>query len=199
MSLDEYLAWENEHPLKHEYVAGEVFARSGASSRHNLISLNIARSLHGAARKRACRIFANDIKLRAGADRIYYPDIIIACGAAASIEYVVEKPSLVVEVLSRSTRARDRREKLDAYMKLPSLSSYLIIEQPRRHVLAYARDKQGEWARTELTGSSEIRLDFLDTALALDEIYDDVPLPPLEVGEAEDEDWYELEGEDDAD
>jgi len=199
MSLDEYLAWENEHPLKHEYVAGEVFARSGASSRHNLISLNIARSLHGAARKRACRIFANDIKLRAGADRIYYPLIIIACGAAASINYVVEKPSLVVEVLSRSTRATDRREKLDAYMKLPSLSSYLIIEQRRRHVLAYARDKQGEWARTELTGSSEIRLDFLDTALALDEIYDDVPLPPLEVGEAEDEDWYELEGEDDAD
>src|SRR5262249_5199139 len=143
MSLDEYLAWENEHPLKHEYVAGEVFAMAGASSRHNLITLNIARSLHAAARQRGCRIFASDIKLRAAADRIYCPDIIMACGAAASIEFIVEKPSLVVEVLSRSTRATDRREKLDVYMKLPSLRSYLIVEQRQRHALVYTRDTQG--------------------------------------------------------
>jgi len=53
--------------------------------------------------------------------------------------------------------------------------------------------------RAQLTGSGEIRLDFLDAALSLDEFYDDVPLPPLQVGEAEDEDWYEVDDEDDAD
>jgi Uma2 family endonuclease len=194
MSLDEYLAWENEHPLRHEYVAGEVFVMVGGTTKHNLITLNIARSLHGAARKRGCRIFANDVKLRAGSDRVYYPDILLACGAAASVEMIVEEPSLVVEVASRSTHATDRREKLDAYMKLPSLRSYLIIEQRRRKVLAYTRDHRSEWARAELSGSGEIRLDFLDTTLSLDEIYDDVPLLPLQVGE-EDDEWYDIEDE----
>jgi Uma2 family endonuclease len=171
----------------------------GGTTKHNLITLNIARLLHGSARKRGCRIFANDVKLRAGSDRVYYPDILLACGAAASVDMIVDEPSLVVEVSSRSTRATDRREKLDTYMKLPSLRSYLIIEQRRRHVLAYTRDRQGEWERAELTSSGNIRLDFLDTALTLDEIYDDVPMPPLQVGEAEDDDWYEVDDEDDAD
>lgn len=188
ISLDEYLALEERSPVRHEYVAGEVYAMSGATTRHNLITLNIARSLHAAARARGCRVFASDVKLKAR-DRVYYPDVIVACGKAAEVELIVEEPSVVVEVTSPSTRATDRREKLETYRGMPSLQVYLIVAQRRRHVLVYVRDADGSWMREEITGDGEIALSRLGTRLGMEAIYEDVDLPPLAVGEADD--WEE--------
>lgn len=195
MTLEEYLEFEERSPIRHEYVAGEVFAMSGATTRHNLITSNLLRSLHAAAKKRGCRVFFIDVKLRAGPDRIYYPDLLVACGRAADVELIVDAPTLVVEVTSPSTRATDRREKLDAYLKLPSLQCYLVVEQRRRQVIAYTRDG-GEWRKDELLGTGEIPVPAVGVTLTLDEIYDDVPLPPLTDGEeGEDEDAWDDEEE----
>jgi len=197
MSLDEYLAFEEQSPVKHEYVAGEVYAMSGVTTRHNLINLNITRHLHQPARKRGCRVFAADVKLKAAADRIYYPDVIVACGKAAQVELIVEEPMLVVEITSPSTRASDRREKLDAYRRMPSLRMYMIVDQRRRHVFVYRRNVVAEWLRDEMHGEGEIPIPTLETELKMDHIYDDVPLPPLAVGEGEEwEDYADEEDED---
>jgi Uma2 family endonuclease len=197
MSVEAYLAFEERSPVKHEYVAGEVYAMSGVTTRHNLINFNVARHLHQAARARGCRVFIAEVKLRAAADRIYYPDVIVACGKAAQVELIIEEPTLVVEVTSPSTRATDRREKLDGYRRIPSLQMYLIVDQRRRHVHVYGRDETGEWVRAEMTGSDVIPISVLDTGLTLDDIYEDVPLPPLAVGEGEEwEDYLEEEVED---
>lgn len=195
MTPDEYLAWEEETPMRYEYVAGEAYAMTGGTTRHNLIALNIVRALHGPTRGRRCRVFAEMVKLRAAVDRIYYPDIIVACEKAAEVELIVHEPSLVVEVTSRSTRATDRREKLDAYLKIESLQTYLIVAQRLRHVIAYTRGESGEWLRHEFQGEGEIAMPFLDARLTLDQIYEDVPLPPPSVKEGEEwnEDWIEAE------
>jgi Uma2 family endonuclease len=191
LTLEEYLAFEEQSPLKHEYIAGEVFAMSGMTTRHNLITLNFVRSLHDAARRRRCRVFATDVKLKAAKDRVYYPDLMVACGRAGEVELIVDEPSIVVEVTSRSTRAIDRREKLDAYQRVPSLRQYLIVEQRRRHVLSYSRDADGAWVREEFAENGEVPLRPLGTELTMDAIYDDVPMPPLTVreGSDEDDDW----------
>lgn len=184
LSFDEYLALEERSSVKHEYVAGEVYAMSGVTTRHNLINLNIASYLRAAARARGCKVFAVDVKLRA-ADRVYYPDVIVACGSAANVELIVEEPTLVVEVTSPSTRATDRREKLDTYRRIPSLRMYLIVDQRRRHVLLYVREADGEWLRDEVQDQGEIRMPALGSRITLDDIYDGVELPPLAVGEEE--------------
>lgn len=194
MSVEAFLTFEDASAVKHEYVAGEVFAMSGVTTRHNLINFNVARLLHAAARKRGCRVFIADVMLRASDDRFYYPDAIVACGRASEVERVVTEPTAVVEVTSPSTRATDRREKLDAYQRMPSLRSYLIVDQRRRQVLVYTRGAGGEWSRDELAGTGDVSIPSLDARFTLDEIYDDVPLPPLAVGEEEDEleeDWAE--------
>ncbi|MEX2177367.1 MAG: Uma2 family endonuclease [Gemmatimonadaceae bacterium] len=187
MTLEEYLEFEQASPVKHEYVAGEVFAMSGVTTRHNLINLNLTRLFRDGAKRRGCRVFGIDVKLRAAKDRVYYPDLIVACGSASEVELIVEEPTVVVEVTSPSTRATDRREKLDAYQRLPSLRTYLVVEQRRRQVVAYNRGADGEWQREELVGSGDVRIGALDLTLTLDDIYDDVPLPPLAVGEEDDE------------
>lgn len=189
MSLDEYLAFEEQSPVKHEYVSGEVYAMSGVTTWHNLITLNIASYFRSPARSRGCKVFATAVKLRPAADRIYYPDVILACGKAAEVELIVEEPSLVVEVTSPSTRGTDRREKLDSYRRIPSLRMYLIVEQRRRHVLAYTRERTGEWLREECLGQGEIAIPVIDTRIRMDDLYEGVELPPLAV--KEEEDWEE--------
>jgi Uma2 family endonuclease len=135
LTLEEYLAFEEASTIKHEFVAGQVYAMSGVTLRHNLITLNLARRLHGPARARRCTVLVTDVKLLIG-DRVYYPDGMVVCGKAAEVELIVGEPSLVVEVTSPSTRTTDRREKLDAYLKVPSLTQYLIVEQRRKQVLS---------------------------------------------------------------
>jgi Uma2 family endonuclease len=191
MSLDEYFVFEEQSSTKHEFVAGEVYAMSGVTFRHGRIALNIAAHLRDTARKRACAIVLSEVKLRAAADRIYYPDVMLACGKAADVELIVQEPSLLAEVTSANTRATDRREKLDAYLKIPSLQTYLVIDQRRRHVLCYTRDTRGEWLREEIQGDGEMAISFLDAHLTLGEIYEDVTLPPLSVREGEE--WDETE------
>lgn len=192
MTLDDYLAFEERSPHKHEYVAGEACVMAGVTTRHNLIALNLARHLHPMARPRGCQVFASDVKLKAGAS-VYYPDVMIACGRAAQVYLMVEEPLVVVEVTSPSTRGTDRREKLDAYRKLPSLAAYLIVDQRRRHVLAYLRQPGEEWVRAELTADEAVTLPVLEASLSLDAIYEGVALPPLTVREEweeyGDEEW----------
>ncbi|HXV85323.1 MAG TPA: Uma2 family endonuclease [Gemmatimonadales bacterium] len=191
MTLDHYLAFEERSPFKHEYVGGEVYAMSGVTTRHNLITLNIATYLRAAARARRCKVFATDVKVRA-ADRVYYPDVMVACGKAANVDLIVEAPTLVVEVTSPSTRATDRREKLDTYRRIPSLRVYLIVDQRRKYVLAYRRGPRGEWTRQEFSGEGRIALGALNTRITLDQIYEGVDLPPLAVGEDQ-PDWGDYE------
>jgi Uma2 family endonuclease len=185
LSLKDYLAFEEASPIKHEFVGGEVYAMPGVTLRHNVITLNIARRLHGPARARRCRVLATDVKLHV-MDRIYYPDLMLVCGRAAEVEFIVEAPSLIVEVTSPDTRAVDRREKLDAYLRLASLRQYLIVDQRRKHVLSYYRvDENAEWLRVEIEEDGDIEVPFLETRVAMSEVYEDVTLPPLSVKEGE--------------
>jgi Uma2 family endonuclease len=200
LSISEYIAWEEGNTIKHEFVAGEVYAMTGVTLRHNLITLNLARAMWQRARGGGCRVLATDVKLRTGSDRIYYPDLMVVCGAAAEVALIVSEPSMVVEVTSPSTRATDRREKLEAYMRMPSLRIYLIVDQRRRHVLMYTRKGAGDWTREEISGDGAVALEFLGANIPLDEIYEDITLPPLGGRENADEDeWSDDEMDEDLD
>ena len=183
--------------IKHEFVAGEVYATLGVTLRHNIITLNLVRRLHGPARARRCSVLATDVKVHV-MDRIYYPDAMVACGKAAEVERIVEAPSLIAEVTSPSTRAIDRREKLDAYLRIASLRQYLIIDQRRKHVLSYGRHEDGDWLRDEIEGDGDIAIPFLETPVTMAELYEDLSLPPLAVKEGEewdDDGWDDDDAE----
>jgi Uma2 family endonuclease len=183
VSVTDYLAREEKSRERHEYVAGELYAMAGASTRHNLIASNILRHLHSPARRRGCRVYMEGVKLRAAADIIYYPDVMIARDRAADDSVVVGEPSLIVEVSSPGTRATDRREKFAAYQRIASLQSYLIVEQNRRQVILYTRVSREEWERVDLFGTDSVVINVLEHTLGLDDIYEDVSLPPMQIGE----------------
>ena len=113
-----YLDMERASPIKHEYVAGRLYAMTGSSDAHNIIALNLAMILRTHLRGSPCRVFIAEVKLRARqADAYYCPDVMVFCEKAVDCHYR-EQPVLVVEVLSDSTAAYDAGEKRRAYQSV---------------------------------------------------------------------------------
>ena len=171
ISIDAYLAGEKDASVRHEFVDGRIFAMAGASERHNVIKLNLVVWLH-ARLPDGCRLFDGDMKLRldtARDTRFYYPDAFISCGGHDLDQYERTEATLIVEVLSPTTARVDRYEKMQAYMALPSLAEYLIIEQdvPRAELF---RRRTG-WTPESYGSGDVITLDTVGDAVELAAIY----------------------------
>jgi len=178
MSLDEYLRVEEASPERHEYVRGEMYLLSGVTTRHNRLTRRIVAALDRAAGNGPCEVLFVDVKVRAADDRIYYPDVMTVCTPLPGATLVVRDPCLVVEVTSPSTRRIDLGEKLDAYRAIPSLQSYLIVEQRERRVDRHWRDAGGAWRHDVVTdaASGVVPIPCPETSLSLGEIYDGIEL-----------------------
>ena len=103
ISVENYLDGELVSPVKHEYVAGAVFAMVGARNAHNVIASNTHGLLYTALRGRPCRPCNSDTKIRIRASdhvRFYYPDVSVVCQANPLSDTFQDRPVLIVEVLS---------------------------------------------------------------------------------------------------
>lgn len=178
LTYEEYLAYEQASPTKHEFMNGQAFAMAGASEDHNVIASNLVACIRPRLRGSACRVFSSDMKLTiASADNAtYYPDVMVVCDRSDSNPYVKQKPCLLIEVLSPSTALLDRREKLFNYQKLESLQEYVLVSQSEVKVELYRRDRDGGWLVQCLGVGDSLDLRSIDFAIALSEIYEDVEL-----------------------
>lgn len=172
LTVDEYLKLEESATVRHEYVGGEIFAMVGATKRHNRIIGNIYSRLWGAARGGDCRVYSESVKLRVADDVIYYPDLMVACGPEGDDPLVEDDPCLVVEVASPSSETTDRREKLAAYKRMPSLGAYLIVAQDRRWVESHFRDEDGVWRRGDLVDDGHLAIPCPESELSVAQIYE---------------------------
>lgn len=191
LSVDEYLLFEENAQVRHEYVNGRIFAMTGGTSAHNIISLNIASTLRNHLKGSGCTVYMSDMKVRAeAANSFYYPDVMVVCGSVGKNSVHTEAPTVIFEVLSKSTAAVDRREKLVAYQMIPSLQSYVIVHQSRKRVEHYRRvDK--DWTLQHLVSNEELSLqcnesEKLPLTVSMDDIYADLEFdegPDLQVRE----------------
>lgn len=178
---DAYLSGEQTSDIRHEYVAGQVFAMAGAGEAHNRIAGNIFFHLRAATRGTPCGVFISDMKARVVShDAFYYPDVLLTCDREDSASLYKEAPCLIVEVLSPSTEVIDRREKLIAYRSLAALRYYMLVSQERRQVEFYSLAEDGLWRHQifEQNGEIEILCGDLGIAFSLADVYEDVELAP---------------------
>jgi Uma2 family endonuclease len=183
-----YLASELKSPTKHEYVGGAVYAMAGTRNIHNVIAGNIFGSLGTRLRGKKCRPFNSDTKVRVRFPnhvRFYYPDVQVVCQPSSMEESFQDQPNVIVEVLSESTRRTAEGEKLDAYLTIPSLETYLLVDSSNKEVVVEQRGSNG-FQRSILIGDDGVvPLPCLGFDLPLAEIYEGVQLPALEVVETE--------------
>lgn len=175
----EYLASEERGEVRHEYLGGVLHAMAGASAAHNAIVLNIGAELRAKLRGGPCRVFVSDFKVHlqiAGENFFYYPDVVITCHERGIEKYFLRFPTVVFEVLSETTEAIDRREKLTNYRQTTTLEEYVLVAQDRREVIVHRRPDG--WAPQVITApEAELKLPSLQVALPLTRIYEDVGLP----------------------
>lgn len=174
----EYLLLEEQSAYKSQFYHGEILAMAGASRRHNLIEMNLAANLHAQLRKKPCEIYQNDMRVKVSDDFYTYPDIVIVCGEPQFERKNGESllnPTVLIEVLSKSTEQFDRGEKSRQYRSLSSLQEIVLISQDRAQIELWTRQAHGAWLITEITGLSEIlKLDSIDCIVSFADIYERV-------------------------
>lgn len=176
-SIEQYLETERDGEQRHEYLNGEIIAMTGGSLAHNLITGNLFSALRAHLRGTPCRAYVNDVKVRVeAANCFFYPDVLVSCLETTRLDncYFVNDAQLIVEVLSPSTRQRDREFKRFAYQQLPGLREYLLVAQDRRQVVVYHRLPDG-WEQLTYSAGETVKLDGIGLALPLSQIYEDVP------------------------
>jgi Uma2 family endonuclease len=177
LTVEEYLENERHSEVRHEYLAGLVYAMAGASAVHNLIAGNLFARLRGHLRGKGCQVFISDMKVKIDAiDTFYYPDVMVTCDPADNADYFRTSPVLIVEVASPTTAVTDRREKLLAYQKIASLREYIIVSQSEARIEVYRRDRNGRWWEATLGADDILELESVDLHLPANEVYEDVTL-----------------------
>jgi Uma2 family endonuclease len=178
---EEYLALERKTPLKSEYFNGEIFAMGGASPSHVLIVSNIVSDLSRQLKKRPCTVYASDLRVKVAPTGLYtYPDVVVVCGKALfddDQKDTLLNPTLIVEVLSESTKDYDRGGKFEHYRAVESFKEYVLVAQDKHHVEHFVRQPDRRWLLSE-TNRIEDTLDLtsIGCRLALAEVYDKVEM-----------------------
>lgn len=148
----EYINLERKAVTKNEYLNGQIVAMSGAINAHNIITMNTANQLYNQLVDQDCLVYASDMRVGVSSPTSYfYPDVTVVCGEPRFEDDVFDtllNPTVVIEVLSPSTAAYDRREKFTRYQQIASLKEYILISQSQMFVEHHLR-QESQWRATE--------------------------------------------------
>lgn len=173
----EYLELEINAIEKHEYYQGEIFAMAGATVEHNKIATNLTGELYGKLKEKPCNVFNSDLRIHAQTNSLYtYPDISVICGEVEKLDNVFDtatNPTVLIEILSASTRDYDRGTKFMLYRDISSLREYLVLDSTGSvHAEKYSKESNGVWRLSEYKSlDATIMLESLDVELNMSDIY----------------------------
>lgn len=165
----EYLELEQNSEFKNEYYDGEIFAMSGGSQNHHLITGNTFGEIRQHLKGTPCKVFQSEMKIRVDdGNKFFYPDVVVTCEKEDDA-YFLNFPRLIIEVLSKSTRKFDQNLKRLAYQAIPTLEEYVLIEQDRVEITVFRKSDQ--WRPTYYYIDDEIIFTSIDLTLPVLELY----------------------------
>lgn len=177
-TLAEFLVWEEAQTLRHEWVEGRPRAMTGGTQAHNRIARNVCRFLEDALRGKPCEPFMTDLKVVIEArGHVRYPDVLVDCAPFAANATQAGKPTLIVEVLSKSTAWFDQTEKMDDYAAVPSIAAVILLDQHKRQAQLWRREGQS-LLRADLNPETDAApIDALGLSLPLALAYEGLDIP----------------------
>ncbi|MGA7240846.1 MAG: Uma2 family endonuclease [Bryobacteraceae bacterium] len=178
LTPDEYLEIEEKNEFRSEFVNGEVFAMAETTINHSWIVSNVQGRLWQQLRSRPCGVRTNEKRLYiARFEAFAYPDVVVTCGPDRLYKdgRTITDATLIVEVLSPSTKNYDRSEKFDFYRSLPSFAEYLLLAQDAMRAEHHTRLPDGSWLFREFTDPTvTIELKSIGCRLELQALYERV-------------------------
>lgn len=172
----EFLAWLPDQDGRHELVDGAPQAMTGGSQRHNLIAMNTYEALRAQLRGGPCRPSPFNTAVRIPLGNLRYPDVTVDCGPFQPDAFVASEPTLVVEVLSPSTRAFDQTQKLEEYRSVASMRHVLVLDPDAPRARLHSRADESGWDWFVAFGAdASVALPGLGIALPLGALYAGLP------------------------
>jgi Uma2 family endonuclease len=181
LDLDDFEEYVLNKPAdeKWELINGRVVrGMVGARLTHHLVVRNVSLALDNHIRSRGlpCRTFTETFWLKQRFQKLAaFPDIMVRCGPVEADLASLEDPIILIEVVSPTSRGRDRGEKARAYMRLPSARHVVFIDRDR--VLIDGFDRSGDaWLPRDPIESIDatFNLEALAFSLPVAEVYRDV-------------------------
>ena len=176
LTPEQYLEIERAAELRSEFYAGRMYARSGASLPHVVITANLSRDLGNALEERPCVVASSVLRVRTAPSGLYaYPDVVVFCGEPRFADDRTDtllNPVLLIEVLSRSTEAYDRGFKAAQYRTIEMLREYALVSQTEPRVEVFRRQSSGDWLLSESVGLGSVcRFESVDCVIPLARVY----------------------------
>jgi len=168
----EYLRLEEESPIRHEYLDGEIYAMGGGTPEHAALAAAVIRLL-GAGVAPSCRVFTSGLRIRTSTGLTTYPDAAVVCGKtarAADDSIAVTNPCVIVEVTSPSTEDYDRGEKLRHYKSLSTVQEILIVSHREPRITLHRRNN-GAWLTSDAGAGGSVELASVGVRFNVDDVY----------------------------
>ena len=181
ITQDAYLAMEREAFEKSEYFEGQLYPMAGATKEHNRIKENLSGEIYIALQEHMCQSFSSDFRVHVPKNGLYtYPDLIIVCDEPELLDEKFDtmlNPTVLIEILSKSTRGYDKNAKFALYRDIPTLREYLLVDSRRVKVEVWRKSADAVWSLAKETGQPDdsILIETIGLLLTLRTIYNRVP------------------------
>jgi Uma2 family endonuclease len=180
----EYLDWEEQQELRYEYLNGEVYAMTGGTMNHSQIAGTFITLLNIHLRNSGCRVLNSDAKVQIAVSNDYiYPDVSVTCDERdkTATKFICH-PCLIVEVLSPSTAAYDRRDKFNLYRRSDSLQDYVLVDTQKIEIDIYSKNDRGRWEIMSYAAGDSIELTSINLTFQIEQVFENIIFDPeLEV------------------
>jgi len=178
MSPELFLDWLQQQEQKYELVDGHATLMAGASQDHNDIVSSGLTEFTIQLRGKPCRPIGSDNAVQIANGNIRYPDFGVDCGQRNGKSMLTNAVTVVVEVLSPSTRFLDFNKKLDEYKSVATIKYILLVEQDAPCVHIYKKELDGLWTTDVSEGlDATITMPELELSLALAALYERIQFP----------------------
>ncbi len=192
MTVEEYLRFEERSKDRHEYMDGEVFKLHGNTSAphlagnrasHIFIVSNLCFYLRLALRgkNKKCRVGTTEMRVLLREDHYAYPDVFVVCDELSLVPDIfdtLENPTIIFEVLSKSTEGRDRGDKAVDYRRLKTLTDYILVSQNKMRIEQQTKQTDKTWKIVVRENSEDkINLSSIEAEISVADIYENIEFP----------------------
>ena len=173
MTVAAFLQAEGLEEGRYELIDGEPVMMAPTLNAHGGLAFNLGAGIAAALRKRpGCRGYQQaGVRSLRRRDTFYISDLVVSCRDAPHVEREIQAPLLIVEILSPSTEAIDRRYKLLDYRDIVSVQEILFVDAREVFCEVHRRGDQG-W-QVDVLGDigDSLRLSSIGLAMPLRELY----------------------------
>ncbi len=179
MTVEEYLEFEERSEIRHEFVNSQLIPMPGTTIFHNAICINLTFLLRTLLKKGLFRIVQENVKIQISSNRDYtYPDVAVTNDQEDlnnQNAYFVKHPSVIFEVMSKTSRIEDSADKFIRYKNIESLRNYILVDSEKQLVEVRVKVENGEWeSETYLPSSARFPVPALGIELSFEEVYEGV-------------------------